>query len=170
MMNLNRIIFILLIFFSSNNFANANDQIAFIDIDYIIKNSNIGKETLEKINTLDQENVKKLKAHNKELKEQEIELKNKENIISKEAFEEEVKKLRKKINMYSNEKNIMVKNLSQFKKVELDKVFKKIGPIVSKYMEENSINMVFDTKNMFMGNSKSDITKEILKEINNSLN
>jgi len=170
MKNLNRIIFILLIFFSSNNFANANDQIAFIDIDYIIKNSNIGKETLEKINTLDQENVKKLKAHNKELKEQEIELKNKENIISKEAFEEEVKKLRKKINMYSNEKNIMVKNLSQFKKVELDKVFKKIGPIVSKYMEENSINMVFDTKNMFMGNSKSDITKEILKEINNSLN
>ena len=170
MKNLNRIIFILLIFFSSNNFANANDQIAFIDIDYIIKNSNIGKETLEKINALDQENVKKLKAHNKELKEQEIELKNKENIISKEAFEEEVKKLRKKINMYSNEKNIMVKNLSQFKKVELDKVFKKIGPVVSKYMEENSINMVFDTKNMFMGNSKSDITKEILKEINNSLN
>ena len=170
MNNLNRIIFILLIFFSSNNFANANDQIAFIDIDYIIKNSNIGKETLEKINALDQENVKKLKAQNKELKEQEIELKNKENIISKEAFEEEVKKLRKKINMYSNEKNIMVKNLSQFKKVELDKVFKKIGPIVSKYMEENSINMVFDTKNMFMGNSKSDITKEILKEINNSLN
>ena len=170
MKNLNRIIFILLIFFSSNNFANANDQIAFIDIDYIIKNSNIGKETLEKINALDQENVKKLKAQNKELKEQEIELKNKENIISKEAFEEEVKKLRIKINMYSNEKNIMVKNLSQFKKVELDKVFKKIGPVVSKYMEENSINIVFDTKNMFMGNSKSDITKEILKEINNSLN
>ena len=72
--------------------------------------------------------------------------------------------------MYSNEKNIMVKNLSQFKKVELDKVFKKIGPIVSKYMEKNSITMVFDTKNMFMGNSKSDITEEILKEINNSLN
>ena len=170
MKNFNRILFIFLIFFSSLNFANANDQIAFIDIDYIIKNSNIGKATMEKINKLDQENVKKLKAQNKELKDQEIALKNKENIISKEAFEEEVRKLRKKINMYSNEKNIMVKNLSQFKKVELDKVFKKIGPIVSKYMEKNSITMVFDTKNMFMGNSKSDITEEILKEINNSLN
>ena len=168
MKNLNRILFIFLIFFSSFNFANASDQIAFIDIDYIIKNSNIGKATMEKINKLDQENVKKLKAQNKELKDQEIELKNKENIISKEAFEEEVKKLRKKINIYSNEKNIMVKNLNQFKKVELDKVFKKIGPIVSKYMEKNSITMVFDTKNMFMGNSKSDITEEILKEINNS--
>ncbi len=170
MKNFNRILFIFLIFFSSLNFANASGQIAFIDIDYIIKNSNIGKATMEKINKLDQENVKKLKAQNKELKDQEIALKNKENIISKEAFEEEVRKLRKKINIFSNEKNIMVKNLSQFKKEELDKVFKKIGPIVSKYMENNSITMVFDTKNMFMGNSKSDITEEILKEINNSLN
>ena len=170
MNNFNKILLIILIFFSSIKFASANDQVAFIDIDYIIKNSNIGKETLEKINKLDEENIKKLKAQNKKLKEQEIELKNKENIISNEAFEEEVKKLRKKIKMYSNEKNIMVKNLSQFKKVELDKVFKKIGPIVSKYMEKNSITMVFDTKNMFMGNSKSDITEEILKEINNSLN
>lgn len=170
MNNFNKILLIILIFFSSIKFASANDQVAFIDIDYIIKNSNIGKETLEKINKLDEENIKKLKAQNKELKEQEIELKNKENIISSEAFEEEVKKLRKKIKMYSDEKNIMVKNLSQFKKVELDKVFKKIGPIVSKYMEKNSITMVFDTKNMFMGNSKSDITEEILKEINNSLN
>ena len=170
MKNFNKILLILLLFFLNFKFANANSQIAFIDIDYIIKNSNIGKTTLEKISTLDQENVKKLKAQNTELKEQEIALKNKENIISKEAFEEEVEKLRKKINMYSKEKNIMVKNLSQFKKTELDKVFKKIGPIVSKYMEENSINMVFDTKNMFMGNSKSDITEEILIEINNSLN
>ena len=170
MKNFNKFLLILLLFFLNFKFANANSQIAFIDIDYIIKNSNIGKTTLEKISTLDQENVKKLKAQNTELKEQEIALKNKENIISKEAFEEEVEKLRKKINIYSKEKNIMVKNLSQFKKTELDKVFKKIGPIVSKYMEENSINMVFDTKNMFMGNSKSDITEEILIEINNSLN
>ena len=77
-----------------------------------------------------------------------------------------MRKLRKKINIFSKEKNIMVKNLSQFKKEELDKVFKKIGPIVSKYMENNSITMVFDTKNMFMGNSKSDITKQIIDEIN----
>ena len=154
MNNFNKILLIILIFFSSIKFASANDQVAFIDIDYIIKNSNIGKETLEKINKLDEENIKKLKAENKKLKEQEIELKNKENIISSEAFEEEVKKLRKKIKMYSNEKNIMVKNLSQFKKVELDKVFKKIGPIVSKYMEKNSITMVFDTKNMFINKNQ----------------
>ena len=170
MKKLNLTILLIFVFFCNFKTAYSNDQVAFIDIDYIINNSNIGKATLEKIKLLDQENVKKLKEQNKELKELEIEIKNKENIISEEAFQEEVKKLRKKINIYSNEKNIMVKNLSKIKKEELDKVFKKIGPIVSKYMEANSITMVFDTKNMFMGNSKSDITEEILKEINNSLN
>ena len=168
MKKLNLTILLIFVFFCNFKTAYSNDQVAFIDIDYIINNSNIGKATLEKIKLLDQENVKKLKEQNKELKELEIEIKNKENIISEEAFQEEVKKLRKKINIYSNEKNIMVKNLSKIKKEELDKVFKKIGPIVSKYMEANSITMVFDTKNMFMGNSKSDITEEILKEINNS--
>ena len=109
MNNFNKILLIILIFFSSIKFASANDQVAFIDIDYIIKNSNIGKETLEKINKLDEENIKKLKAQNKELKEQEIELKNKENIISSEAFEEEVKKLRKKSKCIQMKKTLWLK-------------------------------------------------------------
>ena len=49
MKNFNRILFIFLIFFSSLNFANASGQIAFIDIDYIIKNSNIGKQQWKKL-------------------------------------------------------------------------------------------------------------------------
>ena len=129
----------------------------------------MGKEALNKIKALDQTNINKLKERNKEIKEKEIELKNKENIISKETFNQELKLLQTKVKTYSNEKNLMVKNLNKFKKNELDKVFKKIGPIVSKYMEKNSIDIVFDTKNMFMGNSKSDITKEILEEIDKSL-
>ena len=93
-------------------------------------------------------------------------MKNKKNIISEETFKKEVKILKDKLNIYTNEKNIMVQNFNKFKKDEIDKVFKKIGPIVSSYMEANSINIVIDTKNMFMGNSKSDITKEIIVEIN----
>tara|TARA_B100000575_G_scaffold227765_1_gene188518 strand:- start:602 stop:1114 length:513 start_codon:yes stop_codon:yes gene_type:complete len=170
-MSKNKLIILIFVFFLfSIKFSLAKDQVAFMDVDYIIKNSIIGKSTLEKINNLDQDNVKKLKQKNNELKKQEVELKNKENIISAEAFQKELKILKNKINIYKNEKNLMVQNLSKLKKEELDKVFKKIGPIVSKYMEENSIVMVFDTKNMFMGNAESDITEEILNELNKSLN
>ena len=148
------------------NVVKSNDNIAFIDLDFVIKNSILGKQVLNNINNLDKKNVESLKKKNKELKEKETELKNKKNIISQENFKKELKILKDKLNIYTNEKNIMVQNFNKFKKEELDKVFKKIGPIVSTYMEANSINIVFDTKNMFMGNSKSDITKQIIDEIN----
>ncbi len=157
---------VIIISFFQINIVKSNENVAFIDLDYVIQNTNIGKEVLNNISNLDKKNIETLKKKNKEIKDKDLELKNKKNIISEETFKKEVKILKDKLNIYTNEKNIMVQNFNKFKKDEIDKVFKKIGPIVSSYMEANSINIVFDTKNMFMGNSKSDITKEIIVEIN----
>ena len=33
-------------------------------------------------------------------------------------------------------------------------------------MEENSVNILFDSKNIFMGTKKLDLTEDILKKIN----
>ena len=146
------------------------EKVSFIDIDYIIKNSNVGKLTLENIKKLDQENIKKLKIKNKELQDLETKLNSQKNIISKEAYEIEVEKLKIKINEYSIEKNEMVKNFNKYKKEELDKVFKKITPIIRDYMDKNSVSILMDTKNIFMGKISSNLTEEILKDINKSLN
>ena len=74
------------------------------------------------------------------------------------------------VNAYKKEKKIMVTNLNKFKNEEISKVFEQISPIISQYMENNSINILFDSKNIFMGASSSDITKTILDEINNQIN
>ena len=166
-----KIIFFLLIFFQFNfTTALAAEKVSFIDLDYIIKNSNIGKLTLENIKKLDQQNIKKLKIKNKELQDFESKLNSQKNIISKEAYEIEVEKLKIKINEYTKEKNDMVKNFNDYKKEELNKVFKKISPIIRDYMDKNSVSILMDTKNIFMGKISSDLTEEILKDINNSIN
>ena len=64
----------------------------------------------------------------------------------------------------------MVKNFNDYKKEELNKVFKKISPIIRDYMDKNSVSILMDTKNIFMGKISSDLTEEILKDINNSIN
>ena len=64
----------------------------------------------------------------------------------------------------------MVNDLNKFKNDEIGKVFDQISPIISQYMKKNSINIVFDSKNIFIGSSSSDITKIILEEINKQLN
>jgi len=62
--------FIITIFFSlilcSPSYS--DDKIAFIDIDYLIKNSEIGKKVLLKINDLDNKNVNSLKKKDTMLK------------------------------------------------------------------------------------------------------
>lgn len=152
------------------NLLSSNENIVFVDVDYVIKNSNVGKKALEKINNLDKKNIDTLKKKNSELQKLETELKNKQNIITNDAFQLEVKNLKEMVNAYKKEKKIMVTNLNKFKNEEISKVFEQISPIISQYMENNSINILFDSKNIFMGASSSDITKTILDEINNKIN
>ena len=105
-----------------------------------------------------------------ELKDLENEIKNKKSILSPEAYENEVKLFKEKVNNYSNEKNTIVNSFNDFKKKEIDKIFKKITPIIKSYMDSNSVGILLDTKNIFMGNVKNNLTNEILKEIDKSLN
>jgi outer membrane protein len=165
MNNLNKFLLIFFIYLTSINVTNSQET-AFIDIDYIMENSNIGKRILENINKLDKENIENLKRKNQSLQELEITINNKRNIISEEAFKKEVILYQSKINEYKEDKNKIVKNFNDFKRKELENVFKKITPIINNYMEENSVSVLFDSKNIFMGSKKSNITEDILERIN----
>ena len=45
-------------------------------------------------------------------------------------------------------------------------MFEKISPIIREYMSDNSISILMDTKNIFMGDVNADITEQLLKKIN----
>lgn len=162
--------FLLILSILSITVSSANTkETAFVDIDYIIANSNIGKKVLEKIDKLDKKNIENLQKKNKSLNELEILIKNKKNVVSEEAFNKEVISFREKVQEFKNEKNQIVKNFNDYKKKELENIFKKIGPIINNYMEENSISVLFDSKNIFMGSKKSNLTEDILNRINKEL-
>jgi outer membrane protein len=160
-----RFLLISFIFFISINLSNSKET-AFIDIDYVIANSNIGKKVLENIDKLDKKNLEILKKKNKSLKELEVIIKNKKNVISDESYNKEVASFKKKVQQFNDEKNQLVKNLNNFKREEIENIFKKISPIINDYMEENSISVLLDSKNIFMGSKKSNLTEDILSEIN----
>jgi len=163
------IFFIFFISINSSNSFELQKETAFIDIDYVIANSNIGKKVLENIDKLDKENLENLKKKNKSLKELEITIKNKKNVISDEAYNEEVASFKKKIQEFNDEKNQLVKNFNDFKRKEIENIFKKISPIINDYMEENSVSVLLDSKNIFMGSKKSNLTEDILSKINKKL-
>jgi len=164
-----RFILIIIIFFTFINTSISKENIAFVNVDYLIQNSNIGKKSLANINDKDKKNLDNLKKKNKILQDLELSIKKKKNVISDEAYNKEVIDFKKKFQEFSKEKNEIVKEFNVFKKKEIENIFKKINPIINSYMEENSVNLLFDSKNIFMGAKKLNLTEDILKKINNEL-
>ena len=153
-------------FFLVINVAQANSNIVYVDIDFLIKNSNIGKASLDKLETINKKNIKKLTDREVELKKNESDLKNKQNIISTDQFNEEVNLLKEKIKLYNSEKDKMVNDFNKIKVEEINILMNKFNSVIQAYMNQNSIDVVLDKKNIFIGKVSSDITKIILEEIN----
>ena len=66
-------------------------------------------------------------------------------------------------------KNIKKKTNEEFrikKNNELSNIFKVINPIIQTYMDEKSINILMDKKNIFIGKTEYDITNNILDILN----
>ena len=153
----------------SNITANASQNIKFADIDLIVQNSEIGKKTLSKIEKVNKSNIEKLNKFQKKLKDRESEIKVKKNIISDEEFKKEVENLKRQLADFNKEKDLMVKSFSNLKKNELKALFDKINPIIQNYMNENSVEILINSKNIFIGSVNSDLTQVLIKEINNKV-
>ena len=160
------VIFFLLV---SNNLSFASQNVRFADIDLIVQNSEIGKKTLSKIEKVNKSNIEKLSNFQKQLKESENEIKIKKNIISEEEFKKEVENLKNQITNFNKKKDLMVKEFSDLKKNELNALFAKINPIIQNYMNENSIEILINSKNIFIGSIKSDLTQVLIDEINSKI-
>jgi len=165
-----KITFIIFFILTLSKNVYSNDKIFYLDMESVVKNSNIGKSLLLNINNRNAKNVEILKNKEQKLKKIEEDIKKKQNIISKEELDKEIKNLRNQINDLRVEKNNMVKDISNFKKEELKKLYKKINPIIQSYMEENNISIILDMKNIVIGKISSNITKEIIDKINTELN
>ena len=115
-MNFIKIIFItIVVFFLNLNFSYSNDKVSSINLDLLIKETNIGKLILKDIDELNQKNIVNLKNKESELKTIEDEIKKKKNIISKEEFENEVSRLRQNVKKFKDYKNQLVTEIEKKK-------------------------------------------------------
>ena len=164
-----KLILIISILYLSNASAYASQNVKFADIDLIIKNCEIGKQTLSKIEKVNKSNIEKINNFQKQLKERENEIKIKQNIISEEEFKKEVESLKSQLADFNKKKDLMVKDFSDLKNKEIKAILTKINPIIQNYMNENSIEILINSKNVFIGSIKSDLTQVLIKEINSKI-
>ena len=155
--------FIIFFYFS---YANSNNNIVFLDVQYLIDNSILGKKYKKEILILKDQNASKLKVKEEKIKEKEIEINNQKNILKAEELKKKIIELEKMIKEFRILNREMNSRVNQQRKLYSAEILKMINPILTNYVEQNNINYVLEKKNVLVGINSLDITNKILKKLN----
>ena len=163
--------FFLIIIFFLSGVTNlwSSEKIAFLDVEFIINKSEPALVIIKKIEKIRNQETKKLKEIEDNLKKKNEELIKTKNLISDEELKKRISSLRNEAMSFDELRKKKIKELNIKKNKELNEFLKLINPIVQEYMKEKSIDMIIDKKNIFMAKSKNDITEDILKIVNNKI-
>ena len=158
--------FIIFFFFTSLSYS--SEKIVYLDVDFILANSEKGKIILSNLEKKNKENIKILQSKEKILKDEETEIIKQKNIISEVSYKEKVNNLKSKIDRFKTDKDKLVKNFNQLRQQEINKFIKLVDEILGEYVEKNAIDLVLNKKDILMGKNKYNITNEILELVNKS--
>jgi Skp family chaperone for outer membrane proteins len=160
------IIFILIFF---NVSISQSQEIAIIDLQFIINNSNKGKDIQNELKKIEQNNIKFFKENENLLNIEREKLIKQSNVISKEIYEKEKVNFNKKLDEYKLLKENKLKEWDKLKKEKFSELLVDINKIIINYIDDNKISTILDKKYVIITKSNSDITKIILNNLNEQI-
>ena len=169
MFNLKNYFLILFLNIIFNFGAYAEDKISYLDLDFIVSNTNAGKSLLTKLNNNEKEIFDQFKIEEKKFKDEEIKILGSKNIISEDELKKNIAQFQKKLKNFKKLKSEEIQNLKKTRNEQIINLLNLINPIIQEYMNENSISMVIDKKNVYIANTKLDITNNIIELINKKI-
>ena len=110
-----KFILIIILTFLKFEVVAANEKIAFIDLNFIMNNSEAGTSINTFIKNLSEEKNNDFQVIENEIKKDENELISKKNIIEESIYNQKVNEIRKRINDYKLERQNFNKNLNEKK-------------------------------------------------------
>ena len=151
------------------NPVNANDKVSYIDIDFLLSNTLVGKTLLNTLKKEEQLKIDKFKSNDLKFKKKEKQILAKKNLVSKEDINKELELLQIEFQKYRKEKIKEVDELKIKRNKNIMNFLNIINPIIKKYMTDNSIYMIIDKKNVFIASKKYDITNNLIELIDNQI-
>jgi len=165
---INKILLLVIFLLLSTQYSYASN-LAFIDLDNILQKSNQGQKIIEKFEKRREAEINNIKKKESDIKDLEQEIKKKQNIISQEELKIEIAKLQKNVKEFNNYKNKIQNEYKKSKNNEIMLFFNKVDPIIQNYLNDNSIDILFNNKNIIIGKDNLDITDKIIILVNDKL-
>tara|TARA_A100001011_G_C14134785_1_gene767053 strand:- start:348 stop:866 length:519 start_codon:yes stop_codon:yes gene_type:complete len=157
---------VILLFLISFNYDHTKADVVYIDINYILNKSEIGKSLNNYIKGINDKNTQKYKKIESDLINKEKSILAKQNIIEKVEFEKIVSQLSKEVQKYRFDQKSSNEELNKIKIDYTKNILEYLNPIITNYVEKNSISLVIPKKNIIIGKKKLDITEEIIEILN----
>ena len=160
-----KVFFFLIIFFKFT-VVNSENNIVFIDVQFIIDNSKLGKFYSNKLKLNKEKRSLDLNAEALIIKNKETEINKQKNIIKKDEFNNKINELNKLVKNFRNKKYLLDQEIKKEKKDFSNKILNILNPILTSYADQNNIKLVLEKKNILVGIKTLDITNEILNLLN----
>tara|TARA_B100000767_G_C19774549_1_gene541819 strand:- start:416 stop:937 length:522 start_codon:yes stop_codon:yes gene_type:complete len=157
----------LAIFTITNAFA--NQSIAYLDINRILNTSKIGKDVVKQLNQENNLIKKKFTDTEKKLKQEEIQIISKKNILSEDEFKKTLDLFNKKISKYNTDKKIRLDELTKKKISSQKKILDIINPIILDYITKESIAVVLKKESLIVAPKELNITDEVIQELDKKI-
>ena len=151
------------------NFVYADEKIAFIDLNFIMNNSLSGKSINNFINTIKDKKIEEFNIIESKIKKDENDLISKKNIIEKNIYNQKVDQIKLRINNYNNDRQVFKKYLDERKIIYTNKLLESLNPIISNFVEKNSISVVLPKKMIIIGKKNLDITVPVMKILDKTI-
>ena len=156
---------LIFIFFFLFNFSNANaeEKIVFVDVDYIYSNSTIGSDINKKLK-LDRKKINdELANFQKKINSQIKDLETKRNILSKDDYSSKRVDIDKSVGNFNLEIKQKREKILIYENKARTSFLTELNKILNQYVENNSIQLIINKRNIVIGKKSLDVTDNILK-------
>ena len=160
-----KLIFIIVFLFSQWTITFA-DTSYFIDFTKVLNSSKPGAEAQKKLKQRIESDTKRFSKIESSLRKQESEIIAQKAALAPEEYQKKVKSLREKVSKLQKDKKDSFKNIAKSRNDAKIALLEAVNPIIKKYMDENKIRIVMNKQGVILGDSKLEITDQIISIIN----
>ena len=140
-----------------------------MDVKFLLSESDSGKYINNELKKINDMNIEEFKKIENSIKTEEEKLLKQKNILKEEEFNNKLNKLREKYKSYQELKNTKNNDLKKLRDNASKQILKIINEILAEYSTKNKISLIIEKKNIVIGKTELDITKNILSLLNTKI-
>ena len=159
--------FIFFFIFFTNSYA--QEKIVYLDINFLINESDAGKYINNELKKINDKNVEEFKEIELSIKTEEENILKQKNLLKEDEFNKKIENLRNKYKSYQDLSSSKSNDLKKLRNNAANQLLIIINEILAEYSTKNKISLIMEKKNVVIGKSELDITKNILELLNKKI-